>query len=60
MMAETKWKLVYVDGGEPSQSQKGRIKELQAECFNRISQKELAECFLVKVFGWVFACPHLF
>jgi hypothetical protein len=53
-MAE-KTKLVYVNAGNLSRSQKRRSKELQQECFSRVSRKEIAECFIAKPFGWVFA-----
>jgi predicted N-acetyltransferase YhbS len=48
-------KLVYVDARKLSRSQKRRIKELQQECFSRVSRKEIAECFIAKGFGWVLA-----
>lgn len=55
-MAENKSKLVYVDAVRLSRSRKERISELQAECFNRVSRKEIAECFIAKEFGWILAC----
>jgi predicted N-acetyltransferase YhbS len=55
VMAKAMSKLVYVDAGRLSLSQRERIRELQAECFSRVSRKEIAECFIAKEFGWVFA-----
>jgi predicted N-acetyltransferase YhbS len=46
---------VYVAAGRLSRSQRRRIKELQEECFSRVSREEIAECFIAKGFGWVFA-----
>jgi len=50
-----KLRLVYVKAGNLSRSQKRRSKELQQECFSRVGRKEVAECFIAKRFGWVFA-----
>jgi len=53
-MAETS-RLVYLNTRNLSVSQRRRSRELQKECFSRVSRKESTGCFIAKRFGWVFA-----
>lgn len=47
--------LRYVSTPRLTLSQKTRIKELQRECFSRVSREDIVECFIARGFGWVFA-----
>jgi len=47
--------VVFVRVSELTSGQIRRIRELQKECFSRVSRKEIEECFFAKGFGWIFA-----